>query len=188
MNILFILGSLRANSASARLAEAIRVALPDGHQTQVIDGRDLPLYDTDLDVHEKPLAVQRLLDQVAGSEALIFVTPEYNYGIPGPLKNLIDWASRPAFKSPLKGKPSWVLAQSISPSGGARVHAQLTAVLSGTLTPTFLAPSFTVSAIHEKFDSEGILTDSLTQLRIDGTLPAFLAWADKQSSRSPSVK
>ena len=119
-----------------------------------------------------------MLDRVTAADALLFLTPEYNYGIPGVIKNLIDWASRPAFNSPLKGKPSLVMACSLAPTGGARAHGALTTVLSGTLTPCYQAPSFLVPAVHEKFDENGALTDEITKGRLEKTLAAFVAWAD----------
>lgn len=186
MHILFVLGSLRLESSSRRLANAIRVSLPEDTESEVVDGRELPLFDADLESQPKPRSVQIMIDQVDRADALIFVTPEFNYGIPGPLKNLVDWASRPPFNSPLKAKPSLVISQSISPAGGSRAHAQLTAVLSATLTPTYLVPSVTIPAVHEKFDGDGQLTDALTQMRIDATLPGFLHWVAQEANRSTS--
>ena len=89
----------------------------------------------------------------------------------------IDWASRPAYNSPLKGKPSLVIALSVAPSGGARAHSQLGTVLAGTLTPVFVGPGFLVPAVHEKFDEHGALSDELTGLRLSRTLEEFVAWA-----------
>ena len=180
MKVLVFVGSLRAAAFSRKLAQAVVGLAPDGAECEFADGRDLPLYDQDLDGEEKPASVQALLDQVTAAEALVFVTPEFNYGIPGPLKNAIDWASRPAYNSPLKGKPSWVIGLSLSPLGGVRAHDQLQTVLSGTLTPTLLGPSFLVPAVHEKFDGDGALTDELTKARIERTWPAFLEWSKAQ--------
>ena len=182
MKILIAIGSLRAASFSRKLARAAAELAPDEIDTEIIDGRDLPLYDQDLDGDEKPEAVRTLLDQVVGSDAILFVSPEFNYGIPGTLKNLIDWASRPAYASPLKAKPAMVIAHSIAPSGGARAHDQLTSVLVGTLTPVFLAPSFLVPAVHEKFDESGALSDELTKIRLSAALPEFAAWAAKMAA------
>ncbi|MDC1295499.1 NAD(P)H-dependent oxidoreductase [Myxococcota bacterium] len=177
MKVLVLLGSLRAASFTRKLGLAAESVAPDGMTFDYTDGGDVPLYNQDLDGDEKPAAVTVLLNQVSNADGLLFVTPEFNYGIPASLKNMIDWASRPAFKSPLKGKPSLVMAQSVAPSGGARVWAQLTSVLGGTLTPTHLAPSFTVGAAHEKFDESGALTDELTRVRLERTLAAFELWA-----------
>jgi chromate reductase len=126
-----------------------------------------------------------MLDQVAGADGLLFVTPEFNYGIPGSLKNLIDWASRPAFQSPLKHKPSLLMALSPAPTGGARAHAQLTTVLSGTLSPVFLAPSFLVPAVHEKFDASGALVDEATRRRLARALEDFSSWVSDLAAARP---
>ncbi len=181
MKVLAVIGSLRAESFSRKLARAAVDLAPAGMELEIVDGRDLPLYDQDLDAAQKPAAVQKLLDQVTDADGLFFVTPEYNYGIPGPLKNLIDWASRPAFKSPLKDKPALLVALSPAPTGGARVYAQLATVLSGTLTPVFLAPSFLVPAVHEKFDATGALVDETTRRRLERALEGFAAWAGELS-------
>jgi chromate reductase len=176
LKILVLIGSLRAAAFSRKLANAVADAAPEGTEVAFADGRDLPLYDQDLDGEEKPAAVQVLLDQVSAADGLVFVTPEFNYGIPGPLKNAIDWASRPAYNSPLKEKPAAVVSHSIAPSGGARAHTQLTSVLSGTLTPVLVAPSITLPAIHEMFDKAGALTDELTRIRLSRMLEEFAAW------------
>ncbi len=180
MKLLVILGSLRAAAFSRKLGEAVVSLAPDGTETVTTDGGALPLYNQDLDGEEKPAPVATLLEQVTTADGIVFVTPEFNYGIPGPLKNLIDWASRPAYNSPLKGKPSLILAHSLAPSGGARAHVQLSSVLAGTLTPLFVAPGFVVPQVHEKFDAEGTLTDEITKARLQGTLAEFAKWAGSQ--------
>lgn len=182
MKLLIVIGSLRAASFSRKLALAAEGLGPDGMSFEIIDGRDLPLYDQDLDTDEKPPAVQALVEQITGADALFFVTPEFNYGIPGSLKNLIDWASRPAFRSPLKGKPALLAALSPAPTGGARAYTQLATVLAGTLTPTFLAPSFLVPTVHEKFDEAGALIDDQTKRRLARMLQEFGTWAAGQAS------
>lgn len=181
MKILAFIGSLRGESFSRKLARAAEAAAPQGMTFEFTDGRDLPLYDQDLDSEDKPAAVRSLIEQVEGADALLFVTPEFNYGIPGPLKNAIDWASRPAYRSPLKDKPSLVIAHSIAPSGGVRAELQLGSVLKGTLTPVFGAPSFAIAAIHEKFDASGALSDERTRMRLAKTLEDFGSWAQSHS-------
>lgn len=176
MKVLCWVGSLRSGSFGGRLAGAVAQAA-DGMTFETVDGRDLPHYDQDLDGDDKPAPVVRLLEQVTACDAMVFVTPEFNYGIPGPLKNAIDWASRPAYRSPLKGKPSLVIAYSIAPTGGLRAHQHLCDVLAGTLTPVHLGPTFIVPAVHEKLDDDGTLTDELTKVRLERTLGEFGAWA-----------
>jgi len=118
MKLLVVVGSLRAAAFSRKLGAAVAALAPDDAVVDTTDGAALPLYDQDLDGDQKPAAVVTLLDQVTAAEGLVFVTPEFNYGIPGPLKNLIDWASRPALNSPLKGRPSLVIAHSPAPRLG----------------------------------------------------------------------
>ena len=177
MKILALIGSLRAASFSKKIAEAAAELAPEGTTVEIVDGRDLPLYDQDLDGDEKPPSVVRLHEQVNGADALLFISPEYNYGIPGTLKNLIDWASRPVYNSPLKGRPTMLIALSPSPAGGSRAHAQLGTVLAGTLTPVFVAPGFLIGRVHEQFDETGTLTNELTKIRLERTLADFLEWA-----------
>jgi chromate reductase len=181
VKLLVVVGSLRAAAFSRKLAHAAVALAPEGVECELVDGRDLPLYDQDLDGDEKPEPVQRLVAQLNGAGGVVFVCPEFNYGIPGSLKNLVDWASRPAFRSPLKGKPTLVMGLSIAPTGGVRAHLQLSSVLAGTLTPVFVGPSFLVPAVHEKFDAEGALTDEQTRRRLARTLEQFTAWATEQA-------
>lgn len=182
MKLLVVVGSLRAASFSRMLGNAASALAPDGVQVETTDGGALPLYNQDLDGEEKPTAVVTLLEQVATADRIVFVTPEFNYGIPGTLKNLVDWASRPAYNSPLKGKPALVIAHSIAPSGGARAHVQLTSVLAGTLTPTFPAPSFVVPQVHEKFHEDGSLADEITKIVLGTTIADFAAWAQSHGA------
>jgi len=177
VKLLVFLGSLRSGSFTGKLAEALDGLSPEGVELERTDGRELPLYDQDLDGDEKPPAVRALRGQVTAADALVFVSPEFNYGIPGPLKNAIDWASRPAYRSPLRDKPALVISHSIAPTGGARAHAQLCAVLGGTATPVYHAPSLVIPQVHEKFDETGALGDDLTRLRLTKTLEDFAAWA-----------
>ena len=107
------------------------------------------------------------------------ITPEFNYGIPGSLKNLIGWASRPAFNSPRKSRPSMVIALSPAPTGGARAHVRLVSVLSSTLTPAFAALSLIVGAMREKIGEDGQLIDEQTKVRLQQNLEAFSGWAEK---------
>ena len=178
VKILIFIGSLRSDSFSRKLARAAQDVAPENAAFQSTDGRELPLYDQDLDGEEKPAAVAELLEGIGGSEALLFITPEFNYGIPGPLKNAIDWASRPAYRSPIKDKPSLIITHSIAPTGGARAELQLASVLKGTATPTFVGPGFSIPAVHEKFDASGALIDDMTRLRLSKTLEAFCSWAE----------
>jgi chromate reductase len=181
MKILVFVGSLRGASYSLKLARAAEKAAPGGTHFEYTDGRALPLFDQDLEEPDKPEPVRALVDKIEAADALLFVSPEYNTGIPGPLKNAIDWASRPPYRSPLKDKPSLILTCSPSPIGGARAHTQLSAVLGGTLTPLLVAPGFSVPNVHEKFDDAGALIDETTQRRLARVLDDFVGWARREA-------
>jgi len=182
VKLLVVLGSLRADSFCKKLAKAVAGQLPSDVAVTQIDGGDLPLYNQDLDGEDKPAPVQNLINHVTSADALLFITAEFNYGIPGPLKNLIDWASRPAYASPLKGKPALIMAHSIAPTGGARAHVQLSSVLSGTLTHLFVAPSFLVPSVHEKFNDKCVLTDEFMNVVLGKSMEDFVQWAQTETS------
>lgn len=178
MNILGICGSLRAESLNRRLLGVATATLDaQGATLTTFDIGTLPHYNGDLDTDAPPAAVTALKEAIGTADALLIVTPEYNYGVPGVLKNAIDWASRPAFKSPLAGQPTGVLSASMSTIGGARAQAQLRAVLFGTLTPVYAVPEFLLASAHAAFKDDGTLDDEKTQARLERYLRGFLAWA-----------
>ncbi|MDO3381891.1 NADPH-dependent FMN reductase [Gilvimarinus algae] len=178
MKVLAISGSLRKDSLNTSLAKAALALLPDSVETEVAEIGDLPLYNQDIDGDDKPEAVVRLKNAIAEADALIIATPEYNYGVPGPLKNALDWVSRPAYKSVLAHKPTLLLSASMSPMGGVRAQGQMKQVLAGTLTPVFCAPEFAVPSAQNKF-SGGELTDSDTRQRLERLVTDFQAWVGR---------
>jgi chromate reductase len=109
---------LRIGSYNRRLLEAATEALPDADWT-IARIRGIPPYDADLEARGLPPAVDRLKAEIEAADAIVIATPEYNHSIPGVLKNAIDWASRPAMRSPFVAKPVLMLAAS-SGGGGAR--------------------------------------------------------------------
>ncbi len=118
MNILMLVGSLRAGSWTAQLTRSAADLLPSDTTSEVYAGlADLPHYDQDLDSDQPPAPVVALRAAVEAADGLVVATPEYNGSIPGVLKNAIDWASRPRGASALAGKPVAVLSVSPSPRG-----------------------------------------------------------------------
>lgn len=130
MNVLILVGSLRADSWTARLAEAASELLPAGATSQVYaDLAAMPHYSQDLDTEHPPAAVASFRDAVEAADALVVATPEYNGSIPGVLKNAIDWASRPRGEASLQGKPVAVLSASPSPRGAQYAREDAVKVL-----------------------------------------------------------
>jgi chromate reductase len=126
----------------------------------VYDIGEVPLYNQDLDGDNPPAPVKAFKDAIAAADGLVIVTPEYNYGIPGVLKNAIDWASRPAFNSVLKGKP--VLPVSCSPAytGAARALGQLKLLLLATLSDVVPGPEVVIAEVHNKIRDGRFLDES----------------------------
>ena len=175
-SILGISGSLRASSLNSALLRAAFESVGSDADVVIAEIGDLPHYNSELDGDGKPAGVSRLIEQVQAASALLIVTPEYNYSIPGVLKNAIDWVSRPAYHSPLAQKPTGILGASMSPVGSARAQSHLRQILGGTVTPLFSYPDFLVGAAHTKFDAEGTLTDEATREHLAKYVSAFLKW------------
>jgi chromate reductase len=123
--------------------------------TEVAEIGRLPLYNADL--RDDP-AVAAWIAQIAKADGLVFVTPEYNYSVPGVLKNAIDWASRPAFESVFKGKPCFVISVSGGVLGGVRAQAHLKYILNGMLADVFTHKEIIVPMANTKVE-DGMMTD-----------------------------
>ncbi len=123
INILVLVGSLRAASVNRQLAELAAESAPDGVALAVYPTLgDLPFYDEDVENAGAPAAVRDLWAAAAAADATLVVTPEYNGSTPGVLKNAVDWLSRPAYEGPLKGKPVAVIGAALGRYGGAWAH------------------------------------------------------------------
>jgi chromate reductase len=184
MKIMAISGSLRKGSFNTKLLKLSQRLLPQEIEFQLYLCGELPLYNQDLDGTEKPQAVTSLLEQIKDADALLISSPEYNHSIPGNLKNAIDWASRPAFNSVLKNKPTAIFSASPSPIGGVRAQSHLKLVLSGTLTPLYPAPEMSFPGIPRILDDEGNCEDQATLERLQTFLNGFIDWVKQQTSVS----
>lgn len=161
MRVLGISGSLRRDSHHARLLRAAgELVEQQGAEFEVFDGlKAIPPYDEDDDVGDGPAAVARLRETLAGADAVLFATPEYNSSIPGVLKNAVDWASRPLATNPLRNKPVAVIGASTGMFGAVWAQAELRKVLGATgarVTGVELA----VGHAHEHLDPAGHLADA----------------------------
>lgn len=183
MIILAIAGSLRAGSYNRALLEAARELAPEGMEIRVWDRlRDLPHYDADLDTDERrPEAVVELKRAIGEADGLLFATPEYNYSVPGVLKNAIDWASRPGYKSELAGKPAALMGASASAVGTARGQAHLREVLYATLARVLPHPGVLVNGAPAKF-AGGRLADEATRGFVAEFLSHFAVFVRQQGA------
>ncbi len=155
-----ISGSLRAGSHNTALLNTLASRLKSGGKAEleVFALGGVPLYNGDLDGDEKPEPVVVLKKAIADADGLVLASPEYNFGISGVLKNAIDWASRPAYGSVLKGKPFVVMTVSPAATGGVRAIAQVRESLFGCLAEAVPTPDVVVPASYMKV-KDGAFTD-----------------------------
>jgi len=175
MRVLGISGSLRRDSHNMRLLRAAgELAREHGAEFEVFDGlKAIPPYDEDDDVGVGPVAVARLRRAIAGADAVLFATPEYNSSIPGVLKNAIDWASRPPASNPLRNKPVAVIGASTGMFGAVWAQAELRKVLGATgarVTEVELA----VGHAHQHLDPAGHPVDPSQQQALDDSVRVLL--------------
>jgi chromate reductase len=153
--ILFVPGSLRAASSSRATVRALVGRMDGKADTAVAEIGTLPHYDADLtDVAE----VAEFIEAIRSADLVVFVTPEYNYSVPGVLKNAIDWASRPAYASVFLSKPCLVISVSGGALGGVRAQAHLKYILNGMLAEVIPAKEILVPMANTKVEG-GLLTD-----------------------------
>jgi chromate reductase len=176
MRILGIAGSLRAGSYNRSLLRAAQELAPAGMEITLHDIAEIPLYNGDVEAKGDPPPVAAFKSAIRDAAGLLIATPEYNYGVPGVLKNAIDWASRPSEGSVLNGKPAAIMGASPSTRGTARAQLQLRQSFVFTQTLAMLGPELLVARAHEKFDADGRLTDEGTRGYARKFLEAFATW------------
>ena len=175
VRVLGIAGSLRRGSFNAATLHAAQELVPAGMTIDIFDIAPIPLYNEDVREQGFPAPVADLRARVKRADGLLIVTPEYNYSIPGVLKNAIDWASRPP-EQPFDGKPIGLMgaAGGVMGSGRSQYHLrQCFVFLNGIVMNR---PEVMIPQAHNKFDANGKLTDETTRDFIIAHLTAFRAW------------
>jgi chromate reductase, NAD(P)H dehydrogenase (quinone) len=170
MRLLGIAGSHREGSYNRGLLRAARELAPEGVELVEFDVSGLPFYDGDLEAAGDPEPVTELKEAIRDADALVIATPEYNRGLPGVLKNAIDWASRPALASPLAGKPVALMGASTGLGGTARAQQQLRDALEFPGAIVLQQPEVLVSEAYLRFDEHGELVDEPTREEIAALL------------------
>ena len=178
MRILGISGSLRASSHNGALLRAAGELLPAGVELELFDELEaIPPYNEDRDGPDAPAAVARLREAIAGADAILFATPEYNGSVPGVLKNAVDWASRPAREGALWGKTAGVIGASTGAYGALWAQADLRKAL-GVAGARVLGADLPVPRAHEAFDATGALRDPALAGRLGNHLAALAELAE----------
>jgi chromate reductase, NAD(P)H dehydrogenase (quinone) len=178
LHFLAISGSLRKTSVNSAALRALIPLLPAHITIEMADLSALPMYNDDVRVAGYPQAAEALRAQIAKADAVIIATPEYNFTIPGVLKNAIDWVSR-APTQPFDGKPVAIMGASPGPVGTARAQYDLRKILVYLNAFPINKPEIMIGMAPSKFSSEGELTDEATRGFLKQMLTALEGWTLK---------
>lgn len=186
LNILGIAGSLRRASYNRAALRAARELVPRNARLDIFELDGIPCFNQD-DEQEPPARVIELKARVRAADAILFVTPEYNYSIPGVLKNAIDWASRPYGDNAWSGKPVAVMGASIGMFGTARAQYHLRQVFVFLDMHPVNQPEVMIARAAERFDADGNLTDEKARDLIRQLLQELAAWTRRLSGTSTAA-
>jgi chromate reductase len=182
--VLGIPGSLRAASYNRSLLRAAVEVQPTGMDIRVFEGlAAVPLYNADVEAQGDPEGVRAFKSAIESADALLISTAEYNYGVPGVLKNALDWASRPPGKSVLNHKPAAIIGASMGTGGTVRAQLALRQSFIFTETHAMLRPELLMGRAQDKFDGDGRLTDDSSRKQLASLLVAFEQWIARMSTR-----
>lgn len=173
MKIVALVGSIRKASYNQQLAKFVQRRYIDQIDVVIPDLATLPFYDQDIEL-EAPEVVTEFKKLITTADGVIFVTPEYNRGIPGVLANAIDWLSR--VEHPLKGKPAMIIGATMGPLGTVRAQGMLRQILDapGVAARTLPGNEFLMSTVQNKFDNNGDLIDQTTVAGLDRCMQNYL--------------
>ena len=178
IKILGIAGSLRKQSYNRGVLRAAVELAPAGAEIEVFELDGIPGFNQD-DEQNPPAKVAELKQKIRDADAILFVTPEYNYSIPGVLKNAIDWASRPYGDSAWNGKPAAIMGASIGGIATARAQYHLRQMMVFLNMFPINQPEVMVGNCTDKFDEQGNLTDGETRDFIRKQLEALIEWTQR---------
>ena len=178
VKILGIAGSLRQASFNRFALRAARSLLPPGASLDIFELEGIPPYNQDLD-KQPPARVAELKASVRAADAVLFSTPEYNYSIPGVLKNAIDWASRPYGDSAWQGKPVAVMGASVGTLGSARAQYHLRQCFIFLNMHAVNQPEVLIANAAQRFNEKGELTDETSRELIRKLLAELVAWTTR---------
>ena len=176
IKILGIAGSLRRGSYNRAALRVAQQNLPDGAALEIFDLEGIPPFNQDLE-QQPPSRVIELKAKILAADAILLVTPEYNYSVSGVLKNAIDWASRPYGDSAWNGKPVAIMGASGGMQGTSRAQYHLRQMFVFLNMYPLNQPEVMISNAGDKFDEQGNLTDEKTREKIKQLLQALVLWA-----------
>jgi chromate reductase len=177
-NVAVLVGSLRKASFNRKMAVALQAIAPAGLKLEIVEIGQLPLYNQDDDANP-PAPWAAFRQKIAGADAVLFVTPEYNRSVPGVLKNAIDIGSRPYGHSAWNGKPGAVISVSPGAIGGFGANHHLRQSLVFLNVPTLTQPEAYIGGAGDLFDESGGLKKPETKQFLEKFLVAFAQWIEK---------
>lgn len=179
-NIAILVGSLRKESYNRKIARAMCAIRDDNLECTMVEIGDLPLYNQDYDsAPQQPEQYIRFRDQVRGADGILFVSPEYNRGMPGVLKNAIDVGSRPYGQSVFDQKPAAVVTASIGAIGGFGANHQIRQSCVFLNMPVMTQPEAYLSNVgDDSFNADGTLKDGSLKDVVTKVAHAFHDWVD----------
>ena len=176
IGVVGVCGSLRTGSFNKMALRAACELAPEGMTIRTFERLgEIPLYNEDVKERGFPQAAEEFRRAISEADALLFVTPEYNYSVSGALKNAIDWASRPPHP-PLVGKPAAIMGASSGLMGTVRAQLHLRHILGGLNMPVLARPEVLIREAAGKFDSDGRLIDETTRNHIRTLLERLKDW------------
>jgi len=185
VEILALSGSLRTQSYNTKALKAAASLAPDGVNLTLVDLGGVPLYREEDYAQGFPAAIEALREAIRRSDAVLIATPEYNYSVPGVLKNAIDWVSRPP-DQPFADKPLAIIGAAAGPLGTARAQYHLRQVFLFLNALVLNQPEVMIGRAHDVFDDAGHLRDEPTKERLASLLVALVAWAERVQPRPRS--
>jgi chromate reductase, NAD(P)H dehydrogenase (quinone) len=177
-SVAVIVGSLRKESFSLKIANALAKLAPDTLKLHIVTLHGISFFNQDLEA-APPADWVKFREMLQASSAVLFVTPEYNRAISGVLKNAIDVGSRPYGKSSFNGKPTGIISNSPGPLGGVSAAKTLQNILPGISGPIMQQPEIYLNGIGDAFDDKGDLTKEALQKVLKQYIDAFAAFVDK---------
>jgi chromate reductase len=178
--IAIVVGSLRKDSYSGKLAKVMTQLAEGKLDMEVVEIRDLPMYDQDIDTDTPPPAYTAFRERIRAADGVLFITPEYNRSMPGALKNAIDVGSRPYGKAAWTGKPCAIVSQSPGALGGFGANHHLRQTLPFLNMPAMPAPEAYLGGIADKFDGDQLKDESLRGF-LQTFVDAFAAWVERHA-------
>ena len=177
--VVVLVGSLRAESYSRKLARALIERAPSSLKCEIVEIGELPLYNEDLDHGSPPAAWARFRQQLGTADAVLFVTPEYNRSLPGCLKNALDVGSRPPKQSVFDGLPAAVASVTPSTLGAFGANHALRQTFVFLNMPVMQQPELYVSKIADALDEKGKVKDPETSKRLERFMQSFESWVGR---------